>query len=931
MPTPYLTYLLRLLLCFLPSLVGAQAAVPAAPTLTSVAFFYGEQTPWDELRAFDLAVIEPDHLPAGPLPDLGGTRLAAYVALGEVQPSRDYAARIPKEWLRGENSAWGSSLIDQAQPGWPAFFAEQVVGPLWQRGLRTFFVDTLDSYHLFTRTAEERAVQEAGMVAVIRELVRRYPGIRFVFNRGFEILPQTQQWVDAVAAESLYRRYQVEEKSYGEVPVADRTWLLERLNEVRQRYQLPVIAIDYVPAGQRELARETAQRIMAQGFIPWVATPELDTLGLSSVEVMPRRVLVVHSPTANEYIQREIPPVLFGSMPLQYLGYVPDFVDVRQLPSYPLAGRYAGIVLWLERSPEAVEREQLLNWLGRQVDDALPLVLVNQIDFLLDSPLARRLKLNAESATRNAAPVSIETQHEIMGYEIRPRPAADGFYPLAPEGGTPLLTLRRGEQRQVAAALTPWGGYVMYPYATITLPGNEIGNRWVINPFELFRQGLQQPLMPVPDVSTESGRRMLLIHMDGDGWVSRSEMPGNKIAGEVLLERVVKTYPVPMTISVIEAETSPQGLFPGLSALAEKTAREVFKAPNVAIATHSYSHPFKWGMLARGEAGTEARNLRLPNYEFSLEREIQGSVRYIETRLAPPGKKVQMFLWTGDCIPGADAVGMAYQAGLYNMNGGDTTATLAHPTMTQVEGLGLARGAYYQVFAPNQNENVYTNEWTGPYYGFERVIETYEFTEKPRRLKPINLYFHTYLLTKRAGMLSFDRIMQYALRQEITPVHAADYARKVLDFQNYVVARTPTGWRLRGAAAGALRTLRVPAALGTPDLAQSRAVAGYRDGAEGRYVHLAGNTAELVLAPGEPAQPRLLSANARISAYEAAPGRQRWTFAGEVALEFTLADAAACRVRAAGRELQPVRRDRNLLHYALPSHAAGTIEAICQR
>ncbi len=922
-------YLFSLLLSLAPGLAAAQPSPPAPQPLTSVAFHYGAQTPWDELRAFDLAIVEPDHLPAGALPDLGRTRLAAYVSLGEVQPSRAYAARLPAAWLRSENSAWGSRLIDQSQPGWPAFFAEQVVGPLWQRGLRTFFVDTLDSYHLYTRTPEERAAQEAGMVAVIQELVRRYPGIRFVFNRGFEILPQTHAWVDAVAAESLFRRYRIEDKSYGEVPPADRSWLLERLGEVRARYRLPVIAIDYVPAGQRELARETARRITDLGFVPWVATSELDTLGLSSVEVMPRRVLVIHSPTADEYIQREIPPVLFGSMPLQHLGYVPDFVDVRQLPAFPLAGRYAGIVVWLERNPEAEEREKLLSWLGRQVADAVPLVFVNQLDFLLDSPLARTLKLDWESAPRSAAPVTIEQQHEMMGFEIRPRPAIDGFYPLAPAAGTPLLTLRRGEQRQVAAALTPWGGYVMFPYATVTLPGNEIGNRWVINPFELFRQGLQQPLMPVPDVSTESGRRLLLIHMDGDGWVSRSEMPGNKIAGEVLLERVVQTYPVPMTISVIEAETSPQGLFPGLSAVAEKAAREVFKAPHVALATHSYSHPFKWGMLARGEVSAEARNLRLPNYEFSLEREIQGSVRYIETRLAPPGKKVQMFLWTGDCIPGADAVGMTYQAGLFNMNGGDTTATLAHPTMTQVEGLGLARGAYYQVFAPNQNENVYTNEWLGPYYGFDRVIETFEFTDKPRRLKPINIYFHTYLLTKRAGMQSFDRIMQYALRQEITPVHAADYARKVLDFQNYVIARTPTGWRVHGA--GALRTLRVPAALGSPDLARSRAVAGYRDGAEGRYVHLSDRSAELVLSPQERAVPRLHSANARISAYDAAPGRQRWTFEGEVALEFTLADVAACRVRAGDRELQPVRRSGNLFHYTLPRHAAGSIQAICQR
>ena len=897
--------------------------------LSSAAFFYGAQVPWSELRAFDLAVIEPAHLPSGPLPDLGRTRVAAYVALGEVQPSRDYAAHIPREWLRGENSAWGSHLIDQSQPGWPAFVAEQVIGPLWQRGLRTFFLDTLDSYHLHARSAEERAAQEAGMVAVIRELARRYPGIRFIYNRGFEILPQTHEWVDAVVAESLFRRYSAEEQRYSEVPEADRRWLLDRLAEVRERYHLPVIAIDYVPAGRRALARETAQRIAALGVVPWVATPDLDTLGVSSVEVMPRRVLVVHSPTASEYAQREIPPVVLGSLPLQHLGYVPDFVDLRQLPAYPLAGRYAGIVVWLQDNPESADREPLLAWLQRQRSDGLPLVLVNQLDFLLDSPLASSLGLRRDAAQRSPAPVTVAQQDAIMGLEASVRAAPDGFFPLATGEGTPLLTLARGESRQVAAALTPWGAYVLDPYAIATLPGDNTGNRWVINPFEFFRRGLQLPAMPVPDVTTESGRRMLLVHMDGDGFVSRSELPGHKLAGEVLLERVVRRYPVPMTISVIESEVAPDGLYPTLSPLAERTAREVFKAPNVAIATHSYSHPFYWGMLARGEYGTETRNLPLPGYEFSLEREVQGSVQYIESRLAPPGKKVQMFLWTGDCIPGREAVDMTYRAGLLNMNGGDTTATRAQPTLTRVEGLGLARGASYQVFAPNQNENVYTNNWLGPYYGFERVIETYEFTEKPRRIKPINVYFHTYLLTKRAGMQSFDRVMQYALRQEITPVHAADYARKVLDFQDYVVARTPTGWRVRGT--GALRTLRLPPTLGMPDLMRSRAVAGYRDGAEGRYLHLSAAAAELVLDPLARRVPHLLSANARVIAYEAEAGRQRWRLEGEVPLEFTLSDATACRVRLDGRELQPVRRDPQQLHYALPSHAAGPIEAICQR
>jgi len=128
------------------SALGWAAPEPVAP---SVAFFYGAKPPWSDLQAFDVVVVDPDHVPNPQVPALRRTRLAAYVALGEVQPTRAYAARIPKAWLVGDNKDWGSLLIDQSRPEWPRFFADEVIAPLWKNGYRTVFLDTLDSYHLF--------------------------------------------------------------------------------------------------------------------------------------------------------------------------------------------------------------------------------------------------------------------------------------------------------------------------------------------------------------------------------------------------------------------------------------------------------------------------------------------------------------------------------------------------------------------------------------------------------------------------------------------------------------------------------------------------------------------------------------------------------------------------------------------------------------
>ena len=906
-------------------MAGAVGAAPA------VAFYYGPQPPWDELQAFDLVVVDPGHVPNPNQPALAQTERVAYVSVGEVHPSRPYAAKIHKDWLRGDNKDWGSRLIDQAAPDWPRFFSDAVIDPLWTAGYRSFFLDTLDSYHLFAKTPEDKAKQEAGMVALVMEIKHRHPQAKLIFNRGFEILDRTYKEVAFVAAESLFQGYDAGKSSYRPVPAADREWLLGQFKRITQEYRLPVIAIDYVPPNDRALARSTARQIEAQGFIPWVATPDLATLGIGSVEVLPRRILMVHSPLANEFALRDIEAVRMATMPLNYLGYVVEYVDYRRLPETALVGRYAGVVLWLGALGTSAERQKLSAWISRRLDENVPVAVINEVSPLLISSLSGRLGLDQSGKAPDNGPITITQQADMMGFERQPKPQANEFTPLTIKAGSPLLTLSKGKAQLVAAAIMPWGGYVMEPFGLVTLPSQDEA-RWVMDPFAFFKAALRLPDMPVPDVTTESGRRMLLVHMDGDGFVSRSELPGNPFAGEVIRDRIVRKFPVPMAISVIEAELSPQGLYPQYSQQLEAVAKDIFRAPHVEIASHSYTHPFNWEKAQAPGDAAKGYHLNIPGYRLNLQREIEGSIRYIETRLAPAGKKVALFLWTGNTVAGRDAIALTKKIGVPNMNGGDTVTTLSHPTVTQVEGLGMYFGDQFQVFAPHQNENVYTNNWLGPFSGYERVIETFEFTDKPRRLKPINIYFHTYIATKLAGLRSLEKVLGYALKQETTPVFASDYARKVESFLRVAVARTATGWRVRGM--GNLHTLRAPNVLGTPDLALSESVAGFKLNAQDTYLHLAGSSSELVFTPQAKNSARLDSANATLESVErsanASTTTYRWAMAGQVPLQFTLAHATGCRVTAAGRELTPLRNQAEFSHYQLSSHVARPLEAICR-
>ncbi|MEW5903191.1 MAG: endo alpha-1,4 polygalactosaminidase [Pseudomonadota bacterium] len=907
----------------------------------SVALFYGNDLPWDELRAYDIVVVEPGHV-ADPKPHSDErSSLFAYVAVGEASADRPYLKDMPDAWKLGENKDWGSVVIDQAQPEWPAFFVEHLVKPLWDAGYRGFFLDTLDSFHLIAKTDAERARQQAGLAAAIRALKQRYPQARLIFNRGFEILPQVHDLAYAVAAESLYQGWDPARQQYRAVPAADREWLLGQLKHVKNDYGLHVISIDYVPPEKRELARKTAAAIRAQGFIPWVSTPQLDMLGVGEVEVMPRKVLMVRNTGRNEYDLIETSALKYAAMPLNYLGYAVDYADARKpLPDHALIGRYAGIVVWLDQAARA-EGPALIAWLERQIKEGVPVALIGEAAFLLDSGKAERFGLRYTPSAAERTTLRITHQDALVGFETPPVFDRSGFFTLQAQGGQPLLTVTNAQgESQDGIALTPWGGYALNPYVLVDLPSfagsirKEDGGmrmRWVINPIEFLRQALHLPQMPVPVTTTESGRRLLMMHMDGDGFVSRGQFPGAPYAGEVLLQEVLKKYPLPATISVIQGEIAPDGLYPDQSPALEKVAREIFELPHVEIASHSFSHPFIW-QKASNNPQDEGYHLKIPDYDFDLRREIAGSIDYIDRRLAPPGKKAQVMLWTGDCNVGSDALRMASVLGLESMNGGETLISRTDPSLTLVSPLGIPKGDYFQVYAPNQNENVYTQNWTGPFYGFERVIETFEMTETPYRLKPIDIYFHTYSASKPASLKALQKVIEWAQVPETMTVHISEYVRKVHDFNHLVIARTPDGWLVRGR--GELRELRAPLTLGYPALGDD-SIAGFRRNQNDQYLHLADNEARIRFSPKAAAQPFLHSANARVARAQHLRSGQGSTLVlslhGYLPLKFVLGgvDDRRCTMTADGRAIRPDRKVEDGLHFSLRERDIDELRIEC--
>lgn len=873
--------------------VAGQPAGLQRAEAPAVAFYYGGHIPFDELGAFDWVVVQPGPALAE-THDLRGafgprTRPYAYVSVGEMSVDDPRLRSLPAQWFGASNPAWSTRVVDQTAPGWGAYLREQIVEPLWKAGFRGFFLDTLDSYQLLAADHAQRERQARALQRTLHHLAAAFPGIRLICNRGFELVDsRLAESIDAIAAESLYRGWDQRAQAYVEVPAGDRAWLLGRLHDMRERFALPGIAIDYCAPAQRELARQTASRIAGDGLIPWVADARLDNLGVGGVEVVPRRVLLLHSCEQGNSTQLQSQSAhLYGAMPLEHLGLVPEYLYMgAPLPEQPLAGRYAAVVLY----PDAAQVPQAVGALLRRArDEGVAVAVLGSVDpgFLVDFGV----QVGDDAL---AAPVTVRRPPGTPPGEILPM--LDALSTRSVRAGRHSqvwLSAVGADGRQMqGAAITPWGGYALGAFGVFNLPGGN-GTRWSIDPIEFFRAALRVADDPMPDLTTRFGRRVLLVHFDGDGWPNACLRPGSPIAGEVLVTEVLEKYRVPTVGSIIVGEVSSEGLYPRMAPQSQHWARRMYALPWVEAASHTWSHPFDWVLASRYHArfptgkgyGAIGNYLPLPDYRFSTYGNVIGARDYIEKHLCPPGKPCDMLLWPGDCNPPVKAVAMCYQAGMANLNGGGATITRSAPSLSLVGPLGIPKGALFQVYAPCSNEESYTHDWRGPYFGFERAIETYQLTDAPRRLKPIDIYFHPYIVTREAGLQSLHKVFQWALAQAVHPIQGRQYSHSVVQWRRATVARRlDGGWRLRGGEQ--IREWTQPRAIAAPQLERCEHLVGWNHHGARRYLHVQAGDAIVRTGAGPTTRPMLVEANADVVSWEvAADGSQRVGLRGFVAIE----------------------------------------------
>ena len=391
-----------------------------------------------------------------------------------------------------------------------------------------------------------------------------------------------------------------------------------------------------------------------------------------------------------------------------------------------------------------------------------------------------------------------------------------------------------------------------------------------VNPFEVIKRVfIDRDWLPVADVTTRQGLRMFMAHIDGDGLLNFSQVEKGKRSGEVIRDQIIHKYGLPVTASIIESEIIGHSIvYPAKDK--EKyaeIAKSIFAIDLVEPSSQTYSHPFYWGALARTRDSYDSQYppLAVP-YDITYEKETVGSLKYINENLVPVGKETNIILWSGNCRIPPEAMVEVEEAGLLNMNGGNTTISNRSPFISQVSPKCISWNfTPPQFFAPIQNENVFNNAFdNGLFGGFTNVIQTMKMTEDPIRLKPLNIYYHFYSADRFDAFYALRKVYDYASQELLHPVFASEFihqasaSRKMEVFWNneksftaYCIEPVPT--------------IRIPISAGYPDLRQSQGIIGFNDDKDQRYL-ITDNRDQVtvILQQEQPDQPYLKWSTSRV-------------------------------------------------------------------
>ncbi len=600
-----------------------------------------------------------------------------------------------------------------------------------------------------------------------------------------------------------------------------------------------------------------------------------------------------------------------------YYGFTVDYHDINKpLPSDSEMESRAGVVSWFGRdgmkNPDAYAI-----WLSKQIRKNIKVMILGEAGFSMDE---KRQNISIERVNGVMALLGLQFSEqffdnpllssilkskgaEYVEFERSLENEIGSFRKVesrSPENDVWLSVISKGEKTPSdLIVLNKRGAYVQDGFVLFNHPQDNLSS-WRVNPFLLVETLFATSLYPIPDTTTLNGKRIFFSQIDGDGFLNVSNVDRTLTSGEVIYREILLKYQVPITASVITIEMDPSKGVVKNNKSAE-VAKKIFALPHIAIASHTYSHPLSWSQhpsAAEVENYISTKNTKkkhngpilsydIPGLILDYKAETAGSLDFINSHLAPKNKKGDILLWSGSCLPPAEAIKDLDERNFLNINGGDSRMDELFNSHSSLSPLFRRPGSHLQVYAGNANENTYTNLWSPPFSGYKDVIQTFERTETPHRMKPVDVYYHFYSGEHEASLKSLRIAYNWVLSHDLILLYAADYVRVVKGFAAAKIdILGPRSFFIRNN--GKEKTFRFKTTSLFPDYKRSKNVIGHQVFQNELYVYLGNDDSSLIeLSDLEPKNPYLISSNGELKSRIKEDGVTIYSFEGNTNLKAT--------------------------------------------
>lgn len=197
-------------------------------------------------------------------------KVYAYISLGEVNIHSKLYKEL-KNSVLGKNNNWESYYLDLDSSQTISALMQSIQSIL-DKGFDGLFFDNIDNFSSYGPQVN----QKKALIKLLQNINTKYPNHLFIQNSGYELVPETSTYIDALLFESIATDYSFSDKKYKLRDPKDYQTYINRLNTITKDYKLPILLLEY--ADTKNLYNQIIQRIKPTKFDYFIGKLDLQTI-----------------------------------------------------------------------------------------------------------------------------------------------------------------------------------------------------------------------------------------------------------------------------------------------------------------------------------------------------------------------------------------------------------------------------------------------------------------------------------------------------------------------------------------------------------------------------------------------------------------------------------------------------------------------------